>query len=47
MTGQYSGKEETRQGKDSSDREQRDPVILANLGLVHAMAHRLKGRGVG
>lgn len=46
MTGQYSGKEETRQGKDSSDREQRDQFILANMGLVHALAHRLKGRGI-
>lgn len=46
MTGQYSGKEETRQGKESSDREQRDQFILANMGLVHALAHRLKGRGI-
>lgn len=29
-----------------SEKESRDQFILQNLGLVHSLAHRLKGRGI-
>ena len=52
MTQQYTGQENLRQdnspdsGRNIPDRAQRDQFILANMGLVHALAHRLKGRGI-
>ena len=52
MTGQYTGQEQPCQAAPDKSphsapgREERDQFILANMGLVHALAHRLKGRGI-
>ena len=32
--------------KTAADRAQRDRFVLSNMGLVHSLAHRLKGRGI-
>ena len=51
MTRQYTGQEPGQTvpekfSQPAPGREERDQFILANMGLVHALAHRLKGRGI-
>mgnify|MGYP005764238381 CR=1 FL=1 len=52
MTGQYTGQEQPCQAapdkspQSAPGREERDQFILANMRLVHALAHRLKGRRI-
>lgn len=52
MTRQYTEAQEPCQAvpdklsQSAPGREERDQFILANMGLVHALAHRLKGRGI-
>lgn len=52
MTRQYTGQEQPSRTAPKkvmpsvTQREERDQFILANMGLVHALAHRLKGRGI-
>ncbi len=36
----------TKGGKLNMSHEKRDAFILSNMGLVHSLAHRLKGRGI-
>lgn len=35
-----------RESHDETLQAQRDQFILSNMGLVHSLAHRLKGRGI-
>ena len=51
MTRQYTGQEPgqtvpEKLSQPAPGRQERDQFILANMGLVHALAHRLKGRGI-
>ena len=38
-------KEHPDNHREGKSQEERDRFILSNMGLVHALAHRLKGRG--
>ena len=39
-------KEHPDNHREGKSQEERDRFILSNMGLVHALAHRLKGRGI-
>lgn len=39
-------KEHPDNHREGKSQEKRDRFILSNMGLVHALAHRLKGRGI-